>query len=119
MPRSRAWRGEVMRTGLPSSTISPDVAGVMPNSVSANSVRPAADQAGDAENLAAPQREGNVANVAAVIEVRHLQHGVADRGFGLGEQAVDRPADHHRDELLLVDLADVLGRRHAHRLATR
>ena len=40
MPRSQAWRGEVMATGRPSSSIVPAVAGVMPKMVSATSVRP-------------------------------------------------------------------------------
>ena len=43
----------------------------------------------------------------AMIEVPHLQHGVADSGFGLGEQAVDRSANHHGNQLRFVDLADV------------
>ena len=46
--------------GWPSSRISPASGRVMPNRVSASSVRPAPEQAGQAQHLAATQGEADV-----------------------------------------------------------
>ncbi len=65
-----------------------------------------ADQPGDAENLARPQREAHVADRIAAGEAAQLEHGPARRGGGFREQAVDGAAHHHRDQIGFRHLAD-------------
>ena len=109
MPRSRACCGLWMLTALPSTRISPEVAGVMPKIVSAVSVRPEPISPAIPEDLAGPQRQRDVAHHAAKTELAQFQQRRADLGVLLGEQLVDRPSDHHGDQLALVELADRRG----------
>ncbi len=69
MPRAiAAASGDVTRTSRPSTRIAPAVAGVMPNSVSARLGAPRPDQAGEADDLAGAQIEGDVAHHVAMAD---------------------------------------------------
>ena len=65
-----------------------------------------ADQPVETENLAPPQLEGNVGIFGRVRQPLDRQDDVADRHVALGEDLVDRTADHHAHELRLGDGGD-------------
>ena len=67
---------------------------------------PGADQAVEAEDLAVAQGEADVLELGRVAVAGDLQHLLADPVGALGEDRVDRAADHHGDELVLGDVGD-------------
>ncbi len=76
----------------------------MPKMVSASSVRPEPTRPAMPRISPPAQHQRDVVHLVLVGDVAQLQHGVADRHRHLGEQLVDRAADHHRDERGIVDL---------------
>ncbi len=69
-----------------------------------------ADQAGDAEDLAAAQPECDPADRRRRRDVDDVdEHLLARRRGALGEQRVDRPADHLRDQRLVGHLGEGAG----------
>ncbi|MEZ5863365.1 MAG: hypothetical protein R3D25_04575 [Geminicoccaceae bacterium] len=63
-----------------------------------------ADEAVEAEDLAPAELEGDIGELGGVAEAFDLEHHLADRDIALGEDLVDRPADHEADELGLGHL---------------
>ena len=61
-----------------------------------------ADQAVDAEDLAAPQRERDVLEFAGAAQVLDAQQSAPGVGLELRKQLVDRPADHEPDQFVAV-----------------
>ena len=84
--------------------IAPEVAGVTPNSVSATLLRPEPDEAGEAENLALAQIEGDVAEPPFEREVANRERDVADRHGLLREHLGDLAPDHQPDDVVARDV---------------
>ena len=101
------------RTGLPSMRISPAVAGVMPKIVCASSVRPGADEAGEAEDLAARAARSEMSRdrrrADEVRRPRARPRRSSARRFG-NSWSMSRPTI-IATSVVLGDLADRPGRR--------
>ena len=68
-----------------------------------------ADQPREADDLAPPQREGDVLECAAAAKAPHLQQRLAGRVRRPVEQLAERAADHHLDQPRHVEITGAAG----------
>ena len=91
------------RSGLPSSTTSPRDLAFQPADALDDLAAPRADQAGEAEDLALAQLEGDVVKAAALGQVAHLEDassGLLRLGLLGRVELVDDAADHRVDDVV-------------------
>src|SRR5258708_4038396 len=70
---------------------------------------PAPHATGEPQDLPTPHLEANTGEDATPTQSLHTQRGLADRDGLLGEEGVERSANHQRDQLVAGNLAGAAG----------
>ena len=109
MPRLRAAEGLRIETGLPLTRISPGCRRGDAEDRESELGPSRADQPRDAEDLAGPQGQVDVADRLAAAKAAQLESDLPRHRLGLRKELVDGAAHHHRDQIGFADLADRLG----------
>ena len=104
MPASIATPGFLIAISAPSMAIGPGGRGRDAEQRLGDVAAARADEAGEAENLALAQIEGNVAEPPFERQVAHRQRDIADRHDLLGEHLRDLAPDHQPDDVVAGDV---------------